>query len=223
MKFDDDGTLLWTRSYQSTSHIASALAVDGQENVYAAGGSWGEGGTGDWDFLTLKYDPSGTLIWRKDTDARYYLSAYDGDFARGVAVDALGHVYTTGSSFNGIDSQDMLLVRYGGLPGPGEAGDEQHMTATRGSGQTVNVSYEPGCGATDHAIAWGPARSAPARPGATSCAPAARPGRRTSIRDRGARHVRLLRRRGTGCWERRLLWPGLQRTGAVGGRRAGGL
>jgi hypothetical protein len=155
IKFAADGSLRWVRNYHSTSHLPSALAIDGQENVYVSGGSWGEGGTNDWDFLTLKYDRLGNLLWKKDTDARYYLSQYDGDFAMGVAVDPLGRIYTTGFSHNGVDGKDMLLVRYSSSPGPGEANEAQHMTAARGLGQKVNVTYEPGCGATNHVIVWG--------------------------------------------------------------------
>ena len=156
MKFNGAGDFLWVSTYRSTSHQPAALAVDTQGGVYSTGGSWNEAGSGDWDFLTLKYDRCGILVWKKDTDGRNHLSGYDGDYASGVDVDASGRVYVTGSSYNGIDGYDMLMVRYSAFSGPGEASSGQDMTAERGSEpEQITVDYDAGCGAADHVIVWG--------------------------------------------------------------------
>ncbi len=87
LKYGPSGDLLWVRSYTANSHKPMALAVDQPGNVYATGGTWQETATADWDFLTLKYDTTGNLLWKKITDGGYYLSVYDGDLAYAIAVD----------------------------------------------------------------------------------------------------------------------------------------
>ncbi|HLK59019.1 MAG TPA: SBBP repeat-containing protein, partial [Chthonomonadaceae bacterium] len=62
----------------------------------------------DVDFLTLKYDPNGHLLWR----ARYNGPGNDVDRARSIAMDKDGNVYVTGESDNGKGNG---LTRLSGL------------------------------------------------------------------------------------------------------------
>ncbi len=153
LQYSAEGALQWTRTYDKPKLFANGLAVDRHGGVYATGASWGEIGGDDWDFVTLKYDRSGNLLWKKVTDPGYYISSNDGDFPQGVAVDANGRVWVAGRSYNGVDGDDMLLVRYSDLSSPGEP---QDLTAARGPGpEAVTVEYSTGCGATDHVVVWG--------------------------------------------------------------------
>ena len=155
MKFSSGGALAWARNYQNLSQQATSLTLDSQGNIFAAGGGWMETSSNDWDFLTLKYDPSGNLLYKKSTDAGNFVSPYDGDFALGVAVDAIGSFYVAGASYDG-SVYDALLVKSTAMtPGPGEASVSQPMTVQRGAGSHLLVQYAPACGATDHVVVWG--------------------------------------------------------------------
>ena len=153
MKFGNDGTLRWVKRYvPETTCYAEALSLDAAENVYVTGTAHN---FRDYDYLTVKYDRWGDLIWTQTTDARGNHPVGEGDVPFGVAVDGSGHIFVAGMSSNRIDSYDMLLVRYGVYPGPGEASSSQTMTADRGAGSAVTVHYQTGCAATDHRIVWG--------------------------------------------------------------------
>ncbi|MBI5079435.1 hypothetical protein HZB06_02070 [Candidatus Wolfebacteria bacterium] len=58
-----------------------------------------------WDYLVLKYDKTGNLIWDKTFDGGggrdSGASDGGGDKAFGVAVDGSGNIYVTGRSYNG--------------------------------------------------------------------------------------------------------------------------
>jgi subtilisin family serine protease len=155
LKLNATGGLVWARSYQNQSQQPSGLTVDTQGSVYVTGGGWMETSGNDWDYLTLKYDANGNLLWSKSSDGGYYLSQYDGDFGFALTVDGNGDTCVAGTSYNGA-TYDMLLIKNTRLvPGPGEASAAQSMTARRAAGNAVQVQFSPGCGATDHAIAWG--------------------------------------------------------------------
>lgn len=71
----------------STKSYPFALTVDGAGNAYLGGGVEG---VGQDDYVTVKFDPSGSPVWSK---------AYDGgadEWARGVALDGGGNVYVSG-------------------------------------------------------------------------------------------------------------------------------
>jgi hypothetical protein len=57
------------------------------------------------DYLTIKYDANGNIVWSK---------IYDGgkdDKCIGIAVDPSGNVYVTGQSFIG-SNYDCLTIKY---------------------------------------------------------------------------------------------------------------
>ncbi|MBI4317996.1 MAG: SBBP repeat-containing protein, partial [Chloroflexi bacterium] len=100
----------WVARYNGTANSfdgATAMAVDASGNVYVTGASYAFGS--EKDFLTIKYGPTGTILW----EARYTngtLTAGD-DFARAIATDASGNVYVTGSSAGPI-GPDYLTLKY---------------------------------------------------------------------------------------------------------------
>ncbi len=96
LKYGPDGERLWSARFSASlpgrdKDTATALTVDGEGNAYVVGWAW-MSEKGRRDFLVLKYDPEGNLLWRKGWGGRGDDLAYD------VAVDDAGNVYVTGSS-----------------------------------------------------------------------------------------------------------------------------
>jgi uncharacterized delta-60 repeat protein len=93
LKYDADGRRLWTARYNGAPNAfdgAYALAVDSSGNAYVSAVSDQPGG---WEFVTLKYDPSGNRLWTTGL-------APDGvfDFPVGIDIHANGDIYIAAQS-----------------------------------------------------------------------------------------------------------------------------
>ena len=90
-RFSPEGEELWSRAYLSPiGGWANAVAVDPSGNVFAAGTA-GNSADNEYDYLLLKYDPSGNLLWAKTEDG-----GTKQDWWEGVAVDSAGNPYVSG-------------------------------------------------------------------------------------------------------------------------------
>ncbi len=123
IKYDSNGNVQWMRSYTGAGNdpafgvavdsknnvIADSgfgAAVDSQNNVIVTGRSY-NAGTGNWDYLTIKYDSNGNVQWMKS------YSGAGNDSALGVAVDSQNNVIVTGGSYNArIGNSDFLTIKY---------------------------------------------------------------------------------------------------------------
>ncbi len=113
------GNLGWVRQFGTAERDeASAVAVDGEGNVYVTGqteGSLpGQTALGQWDAFLRKYGPDGKELW-----TRQFGSNQD-DGASGVAVDGKGNVYVVGSVGGPLPGQtyvgryvDAFIRKYG--------------------------------------------------------------------------------------------------------------
>ena len=108
LKYNTTGALLWSYIYNSSFNLndaGTAIKPDGNGNVYVCGAS--EGINSNYDYVLLKLNPSGSLIWEK----RY-------DFANlteipiGVDIDVSGNIYVTGASANSLTDWDFAVVFY---------------------------------------------------------------------------------------------------------------
>ena len=110
VKYDTNtGEQLWVARYNGPVNswdYAYAIAVDGSDNVYVAGGS-DVSGTSD-DYVTIKYDTNGNELWA----ARYNGPANDHDYAQAMAVDNSGNVYVTGYSYGIGTGEDYATIKY---------------------------------------------------------------------------------------------------------------
>ena len=94
-------------SFSAARDMAQDIAIDPEGNVYVTG--YGFSPESHFDFLTLKYDSEGNLIWER----RYNGPANGSDYGQALALDSEGSVYVVGHS-NGIGtSMDATIVKYG--------------------------------------------------------------------------------------------------------------
>ncbi|MEO8513544.1 MAG: SBBP repeat-containing protein [Ignavibacteria bacterium] len=111
VKYNSSGVQQWVKRYNGSGNGGDALVglkVDGAGNVIACG-STDFGASQKFNFLTLKYDPSGSLIWEK----QYNGTSSDIDLATAMTVDALNNIYLTG--FTTQVSGTVLDSNYGTL------------------------------------------------------------------------------------------------------------
>ena len=112
IKYDSDGDTLWTARYNGPDNEgdqASAIAVDDLGNVYVTGWSYAYGTyTPENDYLTIKYDPSGTELWT----SRYNGTGNTQDYAHAITVDNAGYVYVTGESIGDGGYEDIVTIKY---------------------------------------------------------------------------------------------------------------
>ncbi len=98
----------WQTRYSSVgSNIdrAEDMFMDGSGNVYVTG--LGLGASGNFDYVTIKYDPAGVELWRME-----YNGPGNGlDEAHAITVDGSGNVYVTGWSL-GTGGFDYGTVKY---------------------------------------------------------------------------------------------------------------
>ncbi len=95
-----------------STEYGQKIVCDAGGYVYACG--YGEGPTGSYDYITIKYDPvAGDTLW-----VRYYDGpGYGDDKAYAIAVDNAGGVYVTGQSAGLSTGDDYATVKYNTLDG----------------------------------------------------------------------------------------------------------
>jgi uncharacterized delta-60 repeat protein len=109
VKYGPNGNQIWVRRFNGSGSRADQvkdLAVDALGNVLVTGSSTGQGGS--LDYVTMKYDPQGTMLWQASYDAG------DVDQANAIALDVEGNVYVTGSSKGINGGADFATVKYSG-------------------------------------------------------------------------------------------------------------
>ncbi len=115
MKFDPDGTELWSRQIGTTeSDQGNSVAVDALDNVYLTGrtkGSLGGPSAGDWDAFVVAFDPLGNEQWSQQ------VGSPTRDFIEALALDASGNVFITGwteGDLGGpyVGNRDAFLVKF---------------------------------------------------------------------------------------------------------------
>jgi hypothetical protein len=115
IRYNSAGQEQWVASYSGPyngAHLPLGMAIDGSGNVYVTGSSAGPGFAND--YATVKYDTSGAEQWV----ARYNGPGNFEDSASGIAVDASGNVYVTGTSVGLGTNTDYATIKYVQGPPP---------------------------------------------------------------------------------------------------------
>ncbi len=137
IKYYPSGDTAWVRRYNgsgSNEDIATAIAVDGNGNVYVTGQSYGSG-TGE-DYATIKYYPSGDTAWVK----RYNGFGNNGDVATAIAVDGSGNVYVTGQSYGSGTGEDYATIKY--YPGGDTVWVRRYNGSENGNDKASDISVD---------------------------------------------------------------------------------
>ncbi len=108
VKYNALGVEQWVRTYSTAEEdYASAIAIDSSGNVYVTGSS-GDPYICTWDYVTVKYNPSGVEQWV----ARYNGPADDHDEAKAIVIDSSGNICVTGGSVGLSTGWDYATVKY---------------------------------------------------------------------------------------------------------------
>src|ERR1017187_6196710 len=130
----------WVQRYNGPGNEASAVAVDGSNNVIVTGYSYDSGY--NYDYATIQYSSAGVPLWT---------NRYDGpgngyDFAYAVAVDGSNNVIVTGYSDGGGYNYDYATIKYSsaGVPlwtnrynGPGNTNDYAYAVAVDANNSVI--------------------------------------------------------------------------------------
>ncbi|MDZ4712177.1 MAG: SBBP repeat-containing protein [bacterium] len=120
IKYSPSGMQLWAMRYNNDEinldDIANEIALDALGNVYVTGQSRGIFFD---DYLTIKYSPSGDLLWK----ARYNGKGNDNDIASDIKIDGLGNTFVTGYSVGASTSEDFTTIKYN------PAGEQQWLAS----------------------------------------------------------------------------------------------
>jgi uncharacterized delta-60 repeat protein len=106
-KYNSSGTIQWQRTLGgASSDVGYGIAIDSGDNVYVTGYTNSEG-AGNFDFIIVKYNSSGTIQWQRT------LGGANNDYGYGIAIDSGDNVYVTGSTRSqGAGNDDIVIAKY---------------------------------------------------------------------------------------------------------------
>ncbi len=131
--YDSNGIMQWYQIYNGEGNgydRANDIKFDVYGNVYVTGTSQGKGS--GFDFLTIKYSPSGSQYWV----TRYNSLIGSDDEAKVLFIDDFGYVYAAGISV-GINSEQDFLVTKSTMAG---TSDQMWPTRYNGPGVSFDVA-----------------------------------------------------------------------------------
>jgi len=133
IKYDNiTGDTIWVKKYKGAGNgddTVRDITIDSLGNIYLTGSTF-VSGTG-YDFLTMKYNPSGELQWVKTYFER---SNYE-DHANAISLDKFGNVYVTGRSYGYYNDNEYATIKYD------NDGNEEWVKRYRGVLSNLFFSY----------------------------------------------------------------------------------
>lgn len=110
IKYNSAGTQQWVRYINGTGNgidYINDLILDASGNIFVTGQATGLG-TG-YNYITMRYNPAGTLIWTQN----YIGPGNASDIANSIALGMNGVVYITGTSEGSGTGLDFATIKYG--------------------------------------------------------------------------------------------------------------
>jgi len=118
VKCKSSGNISWQRPFNyifDLSELGKSITIDDEYNVYITGGSNRPSGVYEYsDYLTLKYDPNGSVKWVMNYNC--LPSGINEDKPTKIAIDNNHNVYVTGWSY-GVLRSDICTIKYSPLIG----------------------------------------------------------------------------------------------------------
>lgn len=158
VKYNPSGNQLWYKSYgiqlYDSYDEAKAIVIDSAGYVYVTGTSFSRFSNLTKDFLTLKLDTAGNLLWYKTFNG----SGNNDDDAKAIAIDNSGNVLVTGLSRGVGTSENYCTVKYNSAGtemwsryynGPANGADYAYDVATDYSGNVYVTGQSAGLGTSD--------------------------------------------------------------------------
>jgi hypothetical protein len=108
-KFNSEGELIWTTQLEITGNISDyppCMTVDRAGNTYL--GANCDPGAGSLDFLIVKVNPSGQVVWT----ATYNSPTSNTDYIAAIALDTQDNLYVLGGSRVQNGSCDWITIKY---------------------------------------------------------------------------------------------------------------
>jgi len=105
VKLDFDGNLLWNKVFSNLRDAAGRGVMVTQDGYYVVVGYMDAGGSGDYDFLVLKLDVSGVVLWN------HTYGGCESDKAYAVASAFDGYVVVGDTRSKGSGDSDVWIVK----------------------------------------------------------------------------------------------------------------
>lgn len=116
-KYSASGQRRWVRRHgNGFINVAAAIAVDSARNVYVTGASCPDAVCNHADFVTVKYDRTGIVLWMT-RNVNTGVGFYGDDSPVAIVPDSAGNVYVTGTACNtssgGADGDcNVVVIKY---------------------------------------------------------------------------------------------------------------
>jgi len=108
-KYDQDGNILWQQSFNyagASKDYGTCITTDDIGNIYVAGASFINYSHAT-DYVILKYDTVGTLLWSQT----YNQGNYTIDIPSDIILDNNGNIIVTGVTANLSTNEDFLTIK----------------------------------------------------------------------------------------------------------------
>lgn len=106
LSLNSNGSVNWSTPYPAstpaTRHVANAVSVDINDNIYVAGESTIGG---NLDYFVIKYSSTGTQQWTESYDGNNAI-----DVAKAITADDAGYVYVTGTSYIDVQVEEEIAT-----------------------------------------------------------------------------------------------------------------
>jgi len=140
LKYDRSGNLLWKRSYNGPYayyDYGSACTVDPAGNVYVGGRGYSSSSS-SYDYMVLKYNSVGSLMWARTYNGPGSSSDYIYYYGQPIRYDN-GRVFVTGYSYGSGTSYDIATICYNAVNGAQNWVQRYHGGYSSDYGRSLDV------------------------------------------------------------------------------------